>query len=56
MTPKAYWDKRARGLGATPERPAVSCGEENLLNLQGDWYPGRTSSSMNSPTRSTSWA
>jgi hypothetical protein len=31
MQPKLYWDKRARGLGATPERLAVSCGEENLL-------------------------
>ena len=39
LKPKAYWDKRARGLGPTPERPAVSCGEENLLNLPGDRYP-----------------
>lgn len=38
LTPKDYWDKRARGLGATPYRPAVSCGEENLLNLPGDRY------------------
>src|SRR5260370_1668346 len=38
LTPKEYWDKRARGLGATPARPAVSCGEENLLNLKGDRY------------------
>ena len=38
LTPKEYWDRRARGLGATPERPAVSCGEENLLNLKGDRY------------------
>lgn len=38
LTPKEYWDKRARGLGATPQRPAVSCGEENLLNLKGDRY------------------
>ena len=30
LTPKAYWNRRARGLGATSERPAVSCGEENL--------------------------
>lgn len=39
LTPKEYWDRRARGLGATPHRPAVSCGEENLLNLPGDRYP-----------------
>ena len=38
LKPKDYWDKRARGLGATPHRPAVSCGEENLLNLKGDRY------------------
>ncbi len=38
LTPKAYWDRRARGLGAAPVRPAVSCGEENLLNLKGDHY------------------
>jgi hypothetical protein len=39
LKPKEYWDKRARGLGATFQRPAVSCGEENLLNLKGDRYP-----------------
>ena len=33
-----YWDRRARGLGPTPIRPAVSCGEENLLNYPGDPY------------------
>ena len=38
LKPKDYWDKRARGLGATRQRPAVSCGEENLLNLKGDRY------------------
>ena len=38
LTPKGYWDKRARGLGATKHRPAVSCGEENLLCLPGDPY------------------
>ena len=35
---KVYWDRRARGLGATPRRPAVSCAEENLLNYPGDPY------------------
>ena len=38
LTPARYWDKRARGLGATFSRPAVSCGEENLLCLKGDPY------------------
>ena len=38
LKPKDYWDKRARGLGATRYRPAVSCGEENLLNLKRDRY------------------
>lgn len=38
LLPKKYWDRRARGLGATPARPAVSCGEENLLNWPGDPY------------------
>ncbi|MCI0745893.1 MAG: peptidylprolyl isomerase [Verrucomicrobia subdivision 3 bacterium] len=35
---KAYWDRRARGLGATRRRPAVSCAEENLLCYPGDPY------------------
>jgi hypothetical protein len=38
LVPKPYWDRRARGLGATEARPAVSCGEENLLTLAGDPY------------------
>ena len=38
LQPKEYWDKRARGLGATVRRPAVSCGEENLLCYPGDPY------------------
>jgi hypothetical protein len=38
LTPGRFWDRRARGLGATPERPAVSCGEENLVKLPGDPY------------------
>lgn len=38
LQPKVYWDRRARGLGATPEAPAVSCGEENLLGYAGDPY------------------
>ena len=38
LKPPAYWNRRARGLGSTPVRPAVSCGEENVLALPGDPY------------------
>lgn len=38
LTPAKYWDRRARGLGASTERPAVSCGAENLLCYPGDPY------------------
>ena len=38
LKPKVYWDRRARGLGATQSRPAVSCAEENLLCFPGDPY------------------
>ncbi len=38
LRPAEYWDTRARGLGATAGRPAVSCGEENLLAYRGDPY------------------
>ena len=38
LQPRLYWNKRARGLGATFERPAVSCGEENLLLYPEDPY------------------
>ncbi len=38
LTSKVYWDRRARGLGATRTRPAVSCAEENLLCFPGDPY------------------
>ena len=38
LKPAAYWNRRARGLGSTPSRPAVSCAEENLLCLKGDPY------------------
>lgn len=37
---KVYWDRRARGLGATPDAPAVSCAEENLLGFPTDPYTG----------------
>jgi hypothetical protein len=39
LKPKLFWDRRARGLGATPSNPAVSCGEENLLGFNQDPYP-----------------
>ncbi len=38
LRPPEYWDRRARGLGATRSRPSVSCGEENLLAMEGDPY------------------
>lgn len=38
MKPAKFWDKRARGLGPNRPRPAVSCGEENLLCFSGDPY------------------
>ena len=38
LRPPEYWDRRARGLGATRSRPSVSCGEENLLAMAGDPY------------------
>ena len=40
LKPPLFWDRRARGLGATLANPAVSCGEENLLAFPGDPYPG----------------
>ncbi|MSU31440.1 MAG: hypothetical protein EXS25_02035 [Pedosphaera sp.] len=38
LEPHAYWNRRARGLGATPTIPVVSCAEENLLSFPGDPY------------------
>jgi hypothetical protein len=40
LRPPEYWNKRARGLGATKARPAVSGAEENLLQYRGDPYKG----------------
>lgn len=40
LRPTKYWNRRARGLGATLVRPAVSCAEENLLEYPGDPYKG----------------
>ncbi len=39
LSPRVYWDRRARGLGATPDTLAVSAAEENLLSFPGDPYP-----------------
>jgi alpha-glucosidase len=37
----AYWNKRARGFGGSPEDDfSCSCGEENLLAFAGDRYVG----------------
>jgi len=38
LEPGKWWDRRARGLGASVERPCVSCAEENLLGFPGDPY------------------
>lgn len=38
LTPKDYWDVRARGLGGSQTDPVCSCGEENLLGFAGDPY------------------
>lgn len=40
--PGTDWDERARGLGATVERPLVGAGEENLLCLAEDRYLGES--------------
>lgn len=38
MQPAEFWNRRARGLGGSPELPLTSCGEENLLCFPGDPY------------------
>lgn len=42
LEPKDHWDRRARGLGATKARPAVSGAEENLLAYPDDRYRGES--------------
>lgn len=37
-TKAVFWNRRARGLGATRQAPAVSCAEENLLCYPNDPY------------------
>lgn len=40
---RAYWNKRARGFGGAPEDAfSASCGEENVLCLEGDRYKGES--------------
>lgn len=38
MTPKDFWDARARGLGGSETDPVCSCAEENVLGYPGDPY------------------
>jgi hypothetical protein len=38
LSPKDWWDARARGLGGSQTDPVCSCGEENLLCYEGDPY------------------
>ncbi len=38
LEPGKWWDRRARGLGPSVERPCISCAEENLLGFPGDPY------------------
>jgi hypothetical protein len=38
LSPKDFWDRRARGLGGSRRDPVCSCAEENLLGYKGDPY------------------
>ncbi len=38
LTPKDFWDARARGLGGSRTDPVCSCAEENVLGYEGDPY------------------
>ena len=38
LEPGKWWDRRARGLGPSVERPCISCAEENLLGFPGNPY------------------
>jgi dipeptidyl-peptidase-4 len=38
VSPRAYYDARARGMGGSATDPFCSCGEENLLGHPGDPY------------------
>ena len=38
LSPKDFWDRRARGLGGSQTDPVCSCAEENILGYKGDPY------------------
>jgi len=38
LTPKDFWDARARGLGGSETDPVCSCAEENVMGYEGDPY------------------
>lgn len=38
MTPRLFWNARARGLGGSRTDPVCSCAEENVLAYEGDPY------------------
>lgn len=38
LSPKEFWDARARGLGGSRHDPVCSCAEENVLGYKGDPY------------------
>ncbi len=38
LSPKSFWDARARGLGGSEEDPFCTCAEENVLAYPGDPY------------------
>lgn len=40
--PGTDWNARTRGVGATPQRPASTAGEENVLCLEQDRYRGES--------------
>ena len=42
VIPGTNWNERARGVGATVDRPASSCAEENLLGYPNDRYKGES--------------
>jgi hypothetical protein len=38
LSPRDFWDRRARGLGGSRQDPVCSCAEENVLGYDGDPY------------------
>lgn len=37
-----YYNTRGRGYGSTYRIPVITCGEENIVKLQYDYYPGES--------------